>query len=128
MSSARRLVLAALAALALLAAGAAPGLAASAHVFRLHPGDALVLRMPTNPSTGYHWVVTHMPSRFAKVARISRIRDVGAPAGSPPGAPGTHIVRVKALRPGRTRVELAYVGPGRNPRVGQRYRALMLVR
>jgi inhibitor of cysteine peptidase len=128
MTSARRLVLVALAALALLAATAAPGLAATAHVFRLNAGDTLVVRLPTNPSTGYHWVVTHAPSRFAKVGRITSSRDVAPPAGSNPGTPGERVMRVKALAPGRTRLELAYVGPGTSATVAQTYRVLMIVR
>lgn len=128
MNSARRLVLAALSALALLAGTAAPGFAAQAHVFRLHKGDTLVLRLPSNPSTGFHWVFTHRPSRFAKVGRVTSARDLDAPAGSPPGTPAHRVVRIRAISTGRTRVELAYVGPGTDAPVGQRYRVLMIVR
>lgn len=121
MSPARRLAALILAA-AISLAIAAPSVAQSGPTFKMHPRDLFVVRLPANASTGYHWTITHSPNR----GRVVSSQYVEPPAGSPPGASGHQLVKVRALRIGRTRIELAYVAPD-GTTVGARYRALLVI-
>ena len=81
------------------------GQAANGSQRTLHRGDRLVVRLPSNPSTGYAWTVP------------SSTRPTLAPSGRsyvPPadnervGAPGTAVLRFRAVVAGKTVLRLSY--------------------
>jgi inhibitor of cysteine peptidase len=81
------------------------GPAANGSKRTLHQGDLLVVRLRSNPSTGYSW------------RACSGVRPVLTPAGRtylPPkdgprvGAPGTAVLRFRAAASGKTLLRLAY--------------------
>jgi len=82
------------------------GQAANGSQRTLHRGDRLVVRLPSNPSTGYAWTVR------------SSTRPTLAPTGRsylPPadngrvGTPGTAVLRFRAVVAGKTVLRLSYV-------------------
>jgi inhibitor of cysteine peptidase len=84
------------------------GLASSGSQRSMHRGDLLVVRLPSNPSTGYTWT-----SRSGtRPALVSKNRTYVPPKdGHRLGAPGTAVLRYQAVAAGRTVIRLAYVRP-----------------
>lgn len=74
---------------------------------RAHEGDTIVVRLPSNPGTGYAW---HVVSRGAPVLRILSTRYVPPKPTTPPtlGAPGSFVARIAVRRQGRAVFRLAY--------------------
>jgi inhibitor of cysteine peptidase len=74
---------------------------------RLRPGAALLVRLPSNPSTGYSWAVRR---RGGPVLSLLRTRYVPPPATHPPrvGVSGRYEARFRALRAGTARLLLVY--------------------
>lgn len=71
--------------------------------------------LSSNPSTGYSWqILSQSNTRCATVELINRHpkQSNGTPVM---GAPAQTIVKVNALRPGTSRVVLAYCRPWEQP-------------
>ena len=72
----------------------------------LQPDQMLEIRLPENRTTGYRWTLTSTnDSTYAVVS------DSYEGSATPPGKPGTRILRLKATQAGRGRVELVYRRP-----------------
>lgn len=71
----------------------------------LHRGEALVLRLPGNATTGYRWVVTRTPPSLHLV-RTTYV----APKAGVVGRGGTYVFRFSAL-PGSGTLLLDYRRP-----------------
>ena len=74
----------------------------------LHRGDLLVVRLPSNPSTGYAWKVR---SRTRPVLVLSGRTFMPPKPSQRVGAPGTAVLRFRAAAKGATALRLAYVRP-----------------
>lgn len=81
------------------------GPAASGTLRVVHRGDRLVIRLPSNPSTGYAWTV-RTPARPVLV--LTGRSFVPAPDGGRIGAPGTAVLRFRVAAAGRRTLRLAY--------------------
>jgi inhibitor of cysteine peptidase len=72
-------------------------------------GARIVVRLASNPSTGYGWVEVEAPG--------PTLRALGEPAfeatdaAGRAGAPGVQVFRYEVAAPGRARVALAYARP-----------------
>ena len=72
-------------------------------------GARLVVRLASNPSTGYAWTEVAAPG--------PTLRALGEPAfeksdaGGSVGAPGVQVFRYEVAAPGRARLALAYARP-----------------
>jgi predicted secreted protein len=75
---------------------------------RLSAGEEVVVRLPSNPSTGYRWSLASEPAQpiVAISATPAYKRDPGA--GQRAGAPGTETWRLFAFRPGTQQVSFEY--------------------
>jgi inhibitor of cysteine peptidase len=82
------------------------GQAASGSSRSLHRGDLLVVRLSSNPSTGYGWKVR---SGVRPVLALVSRAYVPPRAGQPLGTPGTAVLRFRAVAVGKTVLRLAYV-------------------
>ena len=82
------------------------GPAANGSQRRLERGDRLVVRLPSNPSTGHAWQIR---SGVGRVLALVGRRYVPPSDGSRLGAPGTAVLRLRAAATGRTLLRLAYV-------------------
>lgn len=106
-------------ALALLLSGCAAGpaadapppvrldLAASGDFATLEPGQELVIRLESNPSTGYDWQVVKYSKELLSLEEDEYI----PPENARIGQGGTKHFAFKALKPGSTVLELAYYRP-----------------
>jgi inhibitor of cysteine peptidase len=81
------------------------GPAASGTLRMVHRGDRLVIRLPSNPSTGYSWTV-RTPAR--PVLALTGRSFVPPPDGGRVGAPGTAVLRFRVAAVGRRTLRLAY--------------------
>jgi inhibitor of cysteine peptidase len=91
-------------------------------------GEVLRVKLAENPSTGYAWEIVDRPRR--RLLRFLGSR-FDAPAQTDPpvaGAGGTRMWRWKARRSGRTTLRMTEFGPGRDRRVGDRFRLTIRVR
>ena len=77
---------------------------------RLQTGETLVIRLESNPTTGYSWQVMEIDN--------SLLEQEGDPEYEPSpgndgmvGAGGEETIRFKALAPGKTRLTLGYMRP-----------------
>jgi inhibitor of cysteine peptidase len=70
----------------------------------LDEGDLLVVRLPSNPSTGYAWIVRSGVGHVLRAAGRSYV----PPSAEVVGAPGTAILRFRAATTGKTVLRLAY--------------------
>jgi inhibitor of cysteine peptidase len=70
---------------------------------RLPVGDALGLRLPENPTTGFRWSLIH-----AGEPACVPVGDAVEPPSGPPGAGGWHRWRFRAALPGTGQIELTY--------------------
>ena len=76
---------------------------ANGRTIDLTVGEMLELVLPENRVTGFRWELTAPVTPLVTVER----NDFEAPNG-PPGRPGNHTWVVRAVEPGKARVELAY--------------------
>lgn len=75
---------------------------------RLQPGESAFISQQENRNTPFFWVIkTQHPNL------ISIDRQQYFPPSADPDAPGIHAWRLRALQPGKTVVELQFVGPGK---------------
>ena len=65
-------------------------------------GDIVEIRLPENASAGYRWTLE--PLTACELLADERL----APEKSVPGAPGSHLWRLKAAQAGDCRVTIAY--------------------
>jgi inhibitor of cysteine peptidase len=84
------------------------GQAASGSHRRLHRRDLLVVRLPSNPSTGYSWKIR---SGTGKVLALTRRTYVPPRDTTRVGAPGTDVFRMRAAARGKTVLRIVYVRP-----------------
>jgi inhibitor of cysteine peptidase len=84
------------------------GQAASGSHRSLHRRDLLVVRLPSNPSTGYRWKIR---SGTEKVLSSVRRTYVPPRDTAPLGAPGTAIFRLRAAARGKTTLRIVYARP-----------------
>jgi predicted secreted protein len=84
----------------------------------LRTGQALVVSLPANASTGYHWVVVSdgQPALRPRGAVVYRAGTTGLV-----GAPGTALAAFDAVRTGTASVVLHYVSPGSDATVGRTF-------
>lgn len=82
------------------------GPAANGSTRLVRRGDQLVVRLPSNPSTGYRWVVRDGARPVLVLVRRSYVAPTGAPML---GAPGTAVLRFRVVARGRAQLRLAYV-------------------
>jgi inhibitor of cysteine peptidase len=69
--------------------------------FTVQVGDAILMQLPENASTGYRWAVSGIDEGCV------RVEDAGYRAVSPAvGSGGVASWRLRVLAPGETRVEL----------------------
>ena len=100
----------------------------SGKIVALGKGDRLRVVLDENPSTGYAWRTTTRPSKRILPFVSSAFT---APAETDPpttGAGGKRTFVYRAARKGSTSLALAYVGPGSDRPVGQRFRLSISVR
>ena len=128
-SSMRRgLVLAVVVLVAAASAGAATGktvrLGAEANGTRvtLVRGDRLVVRLASNPSTGYNWMLVDVTR---SVVRPTASTYTGR--SRVPGSGGYQTLVFRAVSRGTTPIKLAYVQSG-SQNVGKRFRLTVVVR
>ncbi len=72
-------------------------------------GDAIEIRLPENATTGYRWTLKSIDKSICEVATEER----HGPDKIVPGAPGTHVWRLKAIQAGDCGIEIAYGRPWR---------------
>jgi inhibitor of cysteine peptidase len=72
--------------------------------FAVRPGDAIVLTLPENPSTGYRWSTASLHQNF-----LSQEAHDYHPGGPGVGSAGTVVWRFKATREGHTHLEMKKV-------------------
>ncbi|HZS30831.1 MAG TPA: protease inhibitor I42 family protein [Gaiellaceae bacterium] len=75
-------------------------------LFTVTPRTPIVVTLPSNASTGYHWKLTVIPA--GGIVRSVSHRYV-APKSNRPGAPGKEIWRFRAAGKGGTVLGLGYV-------------------
>jgi predicted secreted protein len=69
----------------------------------LNPGDAVVISLSANPSTGYSWVVSHSPAS----AVVKVVSTAFQPDPCPPGQVGCgghQVIRLQAVAAGSTSI------------------------
>jgi inhibitor of cysteine peptidase len=72
----------------------------------LHAGDALVVSLPGNATTGYRWRVRSVDRAVLKPGAVTY---VAKKSGGKVGVGGTYVLRFRALRTGITKLRLIYV-------------------
>ena len=83
-------------------------------VVKLAPGARLVIRLPSNPTTGYRW----QPAAPTEAGVLRHVGNTYAPNTSSPGAVGVGGVETwtyQAQATGRTTIRLHYVRPWETP-------------
>lgn len=86
------------------------GLADSGTLVRLAPEQQLVVKLNSNPTTGYQWEINHTIDQTILLPDGSRFKQ-SSRQRSQNDEVGTQFLRFIAQQPGRTRLELVYVRP-----------------
>jgi inhibitor of cysteine peptidase len=73
----------------------------------LKKGQALVITLEANPTTGYTWEVAEIGERILRQVGETEFK----PESKAVGAPGVQILRFKALKSGQTTLKLVYHRP-----------------
>lgn len=89
------------------------GLADSGSLVRMAPEEQLVVRLNSNPVTGFQWEINHSIDQTVLLPDGSRF-ERSTRQQSQNEEVGTQYLRFIAQQPGRTTLELVYV----QPRVG----------
>ena len=89
-------------------------------------GETLTLRLESNGTAGYSWVVTQVPSNL----RLAGQESEAPPQTDPPiaGAPGAQVFRFTASRSGRGTLRLAYRQAGSERRAAETFRLTVVTR
>jgi inhibitor of cysteine peptidase len=70
--------------------------------FAVRPGDAIAIRLPENPTTGYQWAIDQTNSEI-----IELLESVFSPGSETAiGSGGVRIVRFRAKTPGTVQIRL----------------------
>lgn len=75
---------------------------------RIRPATPVVVTLPSNPSTGFHWKLLQPLDR--RVLKLLSHRYV-APSSNLVGVPGTEIWRFRTVKADVFRLRLGYVRP-----------------
>ena len=86
------------------------GLADSGKLVRLTPGQQLVVKLESNPVTGFQWEINHKIDQTILLPDGSRF-DQTASQRNQQEEVGSQYLRFRGQQPGRTMLELAYVKP-----------------
>lgn len=70
----------------------------------------IILSLPANPSTGYHWVLDESTSTGLDLVRVED-RGHGPPESNMIGAPAPALFATACLAPGPVRLVFDYVSP-----------------
>jgi predicted secreted protein len=81
----------------------------------LKAGDQLILRLKSNPTTGYMWYVHPHSTPLLKLLRQSQIRAVGPSTRQRLGRPGLQVFTFEARRSGDGILLLHYVRSWEKP-------------
>lgn len=71
------------------------------------PGQAVQLRLPENPTTGYRWVMTMTPASCLEIGVDGFERE----AGAAPGAGGVRVIDIASVAAHPCKLALAYRRP-----------------
>ena len=83
------------------------GLADSGSLVRLHPEQELVLKLNSNPTTGYAWRIDQTINQTVLLPDGSKF-DQSSQQRSRGEEVGTQLLRFVAQQPGRTRLKMVY--------------------
>ena len=86
------------------------GLADSGKLVRLTPGQQLVVKLESNPVTGFQWEINHKIDQTILLPDGSRF-DQNSSQRNQQEEVGTQYLRFRGQQPGRTMLELVYVKP-----------------
>ena len=86
------------------------GLADSGKLVRLTPGQQLVVKLESNPVTGFQWEINHKIDQTILLPDGSRF-DQSASQRNQQEEVGSQYLRFRGQQPGRTMLELVYVKP-----------------
>ena len=86
------------------------GLADSGKLVRLTPGQQLVVKLESNPVTGFRWEINHKIDQTILLPDGSRF-DQNSSQRNQQEEVGTQYLRFRGQQPGRTMLELVYVKP-----------------
>ena len=86
------------------------GLADSGKLVRLVPGQQLVIKLDSNPVTGFQWEISYKIDQTILLPDGSRF-DQSSTQRNQQEEVGTQYLRFKGQQPGRTMLELVYVKP-----------------
>ena len=109
-----------LAALALAAPPVALSGADNGRAVRVLPATPVVVRLATNPSTGFRWKL--LVPLDARILRLVSHRYQAPPAGSALGAAGLDVWRFVTVGRGRASLRLGYLRPWQPQQVAKRFR------
>ena len=91
---------------------------ANGHRYVVSPATTVVVVLPSNASTGYHWRLSTPLDR--SVLRLVSHRYTAAKSGRP-GAAGKETWRFRAVGKGLDHLRLAYVPPGQSGKAGRHF-------
>lgn len=77
---------------------------------RLKTGETMVIRLESNPTTGYSWQVLEIDNSVLEQDGDSEFKTAPGNEGSV-GAGGEETIRFKALGPGKITLTLGYMRP-----------------
>ncbi len=90
----------------------------------LNPGDTLVVRLSSNPSTGYSWSVAQNDASLLRPLGNRYVRSLGKLMG----APGYQVFRFKAVGSGGgIQLILLYQGQTRGVQAAKRFQTLVTI-
>lgn len=78
---------------------------------RLIPGESIVLSQSTNATTGYRWT-TKVTGNSAAIKVYEGVYAAPASTDGMVGVPGTTTWAIKALKPGKAKVQIIATSPG----------------
>jgi inhibitor of cysteine peptidase len=76
----------------------------------LTPGQDLVVRLPSNPTTGFRWIYVEPKDAVLRVDGPSTFEGGQSPGGAV-GAGGTEIWKLASLKPGQQQLRFEYRRP-----------------
>jgi predicted secreted protein len=83
---------------------------------QVRAGQVFLIALPSNPSTGYHWIEAAGPDAGIAVFRGAAYQ---APETGVIGAPGQDVRAYEAIAVGSTTIALNYVSPGAEKTIGK---------
>jgi inhibitor of cysteine peptidase len=84
-------------------------------------GQELILRLDSNPSTGYHWDVIEGIGAILEQSGESQYHPSGSLEDMSPGGGGVEIFRFQASAAGQTELVLAYRRPWEQGEPNKKY-------